>query len=79
MGEAMAGVMQSGQGADGWADGGRKSDHFVGDCYADYVAAAGVVAVSEEPDQAEDSLAREVEVQDDARRRADQARAARRP
>ncbi len=66
MGEAMAGVMQSGRGAEGWADGGRKSDHFVGDCYADYVAAAGVVAVSDMPDQAEDSLAREVHVQDDA-------------
>ncbi|HEV7528274.1 MAG TPA: arginine--tRNA ligase [Solirubrobacteraceae bacterium] len=63
MGEAMAGVMQRGQDAESWA--GRKSDHFVGDCYADYVAAAGVVAVSE-PDQAQDSLAREVEVQNDA-------------
>jgi arginyl-tRNA synthetase len=65
MGEAMAGVMQS-RGANGWDDGGRKSDHFVGDCYADYVASAGVIAVSDDCDQAEDSLAREVEVQDDA-------------
>jgi arginyl-tRNA synthetase len=65
MGEAMAGVMQSGHGTSGWADGDVKSDHFVGECYADYVAEAGVLAVGE-PDQAEDSLAREVEVQGDA-------------
>src|SRR3984957_15457538 len=65
MGEAMAGVLQSGHGADAWSDGDVKSDHFVGECYADYVAAAGVVAVGA-PDQAEDSLAREVEVQGDA-------------
>jgi arginyl-tRNA synthetase len=65
MGEAMAGVMQSGHGADTWSDGDVKSDHFVGECYADYVAAAGVLAVGA-PDQAEDSLAREVEVQGDA-------------
>jgi arginyl-tRNA synthetase len=65
MGEAMAGVMQSGRHAQGWSDGDGKSDHFVGECYADYVASAGMVAVGE-PDQAEDSLAREVHVQDDA-------------
>ena len=65
MGEAMAGVMQSGHGVDAWSDGDVKSDHFVGECYADYVAAAGVLAVGA-PDQAEDSLAREVEVQGDA-------------
>ncbi len=66
MGEAMAGVVQSGRGADSLSDGGRKSDHFVGDCYAEYVAAAGVVALEDEPEQAEDSLGREVQVQDDA-------------
>ena len=65
MGEAMAGVIRSGHGADVWSDGDVKSDHFVGECYADYVAAAGVLAIGA-PDQAEDSLAREVEVQGDA-------------
>jgi arginyl-tRNA synthetase len=65
MGEAMAGVVQSGRHAEGWSDGDGKSDHFVGECYAEYVAAAGV-AVVDGSDQAEDSLAREVQVQDDA-------------
>jgi arginyl-tRNA synthetase len=65
MGEAMAGVMQSGRHAQGWSDGDEKSDHFVGLCYADYVAAGGVVAAGE-LEQAEDSLSREVHVQNDA-------------
>jgi arginyl-tRNA synthetase len=65
MGEAMAGVVQSGRHAEGWSDGDGKSDHFVGECYAEYVAAAGV-AVVDGTDQAEDSLMREVHVQDDA-------------
>jgi arginyl-tRNA synthetase len=65
MGEAMAGVMQSGRHTGGWPDGDEKSDHFVGLCYADYVAAGGVVAVGEQ-EQAEDSLSREVHVQNDA-------------
>ena len=64
MGEAMAGVMQSGRHAQGWSDGNEKSDHFVGACYADYVAAGGPVATSE-LEQAEDSLSREVQVQND--------------
>ncbi len=64
MGEAMAGVMQSGRHANAGSDGGRKSDHFVGECYAEYVAAAGVAMVGD-CEQAEDSLAREVQVQDD--------------
>jgi arginyl-tRNA synthetase len=64
MGEAMAGVMQSGRHAGGWSDGDGKSDHFVGECYADYVSAAGLVAAGGS-EQAEDSLAREVEVQND--------------
>src|SRR6478609_9399119 len=38
MGEAMAGVMASGRHASAWGDGDEKSDHFVGVCYADYVA-----------------------------------------
>jgi hypothetical protein len=65
MGEAMAGVMQSGRHAQGWSDGDEKSDHFVGMCYADYVAAGGV-ATAGELEQAEDSLSREVYVQGDA-------------
>ena len=65
MGEAMAGIVHSGRHAQGFSDGESKSDHFVGECYAEYVAAAGVAAV-DGSDQAEDSLAREVHVQDDA-------------
>ncbi len=65
MGEAMAGVMQSGRHAQAWSDGDEKSDHFVGLCYADYVAAGGVIAAGE-LEQAEDSLSREVHVQNDA-------------
>ena len=65
MGEAMAGVMQSGRHAQGWSAGEEKSDHFVGLCYADYVAAGGVIAAGA-LEQAEDSLSREVHVQNDA-------------
>ncbi len=65
MGEAMAGVMQSGRHARGWSDGDEKSDHFVGVCYADYVAAGGA-RIAGELEQAEDSLSREVQVQNDA-------------
>ena len=39
MGEAMAGVMRSGRHAQAWPDKNEKSDHFVGCCYAEYVAA----------------------------------------
>ena len=40
MGEAMAGVVASGRADDDLgADGGEKSDHFVGLCYAEYVTA----------------------------------------
>jgi arginyl-tRNA synthetase len=70
MGEAMAGVMNSGRHAAGWSDGDGKSDHFVGECYAEYVRVAGLGAVDPIADpadaSAEDSLAREVQVQDDA-------------
>ncbi len=65
MGEAMAGVMQSGRHIQGWAEGEEKSDHFVGMCYADYVAAGGDI-VRGDTEQAEDSLSREVQVQNDA-------------
>jgi arginyl-tRNA synthetase len=64
MGEAMAGVQQSGRHVQGFADG-EKSDHFVGECYADYVASGGVLQASEQ-EQAEDSLSREEHVQNDA-------------
>ncbi len=65
MGEAMAGIVKSGRHVQGFSDGDGKSDHFVGECYAEYVAAAGVGAV-DGADQAEDSLMREVHVQDDS-------------
>ncbi len=65
MGEAMAGVVQSARYAEGLSDGDGKSDHFVGECYAEYVAAAGGPIV-DGTGQAEDSLMREVHVHDDA-------------
>ena len=65
MGEAMAGVMRSGRHAYGWSEEDEKSDHFVGMCYADYVAAGGGLAAGD-LEQAEDSLSREVQVQNDA-------------
>ncbi len=42
----MAGVMKSGRHAQGWPDGDEKSDHFVGLCYADYVAAGGLLSAA---------------------------------
>jgi arginyl-tRNA synthetase len=65
MGEAMAGVMRSGRHAESWGDVDEKSDHFVGACYADYVSSGGVLAAGDF-EQAEDSLSREVQVQNDA-------------
>jgi arginyl-tRNA synthetase len=65
MGEAMAGVMQSGRHTVSWSDADEKSDHFVGLCYADYVGASGVLAAGDD-ERAEDSLSREVHVQNDA-------------
>jgi hypothetical protein len=63
MGEAMAGVMASGRHARSWPDGDEKSDHFVGECYAEYVAAAGPLAGADaEP---EDSLTRELSLRGD--------------
>jgi arginyl-tRNA synthetase len=67
MGEAMAGVMQSGRHGQGWSDGDQKSDHFVGVCYAGYVAGgASELPSARELEPAEDSLSREVHVQNDA-------------
>ncbi len=57
MGEAMAGVVESGRDQQVWPDGEEKSDHFVGACYADYVKAGR--AGGGEEDGAEDSVARE--------------------
>jgi arginyl-tRNA synthetase len=63
IGEAMAGVSMNGHGST--APNGQKSDHFVGVCYADYVASGGLFA-AEELERPEDSHKREVRVQDDA-------------
>src|ERR1700722_9370135 len=64
MGEAMAGIIRSGHHTSAWPEGDQKSDHFVGLCYADYVAAGGF---SEEAiDEREDSLTRELRMQNDA-------------
>jgi arginyl-tRNA synthetase len=65
MGEAMAGVLHSGRHTPSWPDGGEKSDHFVGVCYADYVA-AGRPAGEEELEHPEDSLTRELTLRGDA-------------
>jgi arginyl-tRNA synthetase len=68
MGEAMAGVLQSARHTGGWPDGDDKSDHFVGMCYADYVtgAAGSGMPAAGQIEHAEDSLAREVQVHNDA-------------
>ena len=65
MGEAMAGVLHSGRHTPSWPAGGEKSDHFVGVCYADYVA-AGRPAGEEELEHPEDSLTRELTLRGDA-------------
>jgi arginyl-tRNA synthetase len=58
MGEAMAGVVARGGDQPGMGpEGGEKSDHFVGYCYADYVKAGR--ANGNAGDGAEDSVARE--------------------
>jgi hypothetical protein len=64
MGEAMAGVLSSGQHERSWADADQKSDHFVGICYSDYVASAGAYSDREIEDR-EDSLTRELTVHSD--------------
>jgi len=64
MGEAMAGIIRSGKHTQSWPDGDQKADHFVGLCYADYVASGGF---SENGgDEREDSLTRELRMQNDA-------------
>jgi tRNA synthetases class I (R) len=67
MGEAMAGVLHSGRHTPSWPAGGEKSDHFVGLCYADYVAAgqsAGAEA-AQAIAHPEDSLTRELTLRGD--------------
>jgi hypothetical protein len=64
MGEAMAGVMRSGRHERSAPAGGEKSDHFVGVCYADYVAAAGSFG-GDKQERAEDSLTRELTLRGD--------------
>jgi arginyl-tRNA synthetase len=64
MGEAMAGVVKSGRHAQAWPDRNEKSDHFVGCCYAEYVA-AGRSFNGNASEQAEDSLTRELTMRDD--------------
>jgi arginyl-tRNA synthetase len=65
MGEAMAGVLHSGRHTPSWPAGGEKSDHFVGVCYADYVA-AGRPSGDQELEHPEDSLTRELTLRGDA-------------
>jgi hypothetical protein len=64
MGEAMAGIIRSGHHTRSWPGGDQKSDHFVGLCYADYVASGGFA--EEGPEEREDSLTRELRMQNDA-------------
>ena len=64
MGEAMAGIIRSGHHTSAWPEGDQKSDHFVGLCYADYVAAGGFT--EEGIEEREDSLTRELRMQNDA-------------
>jgi arginyl-tRNA synthetase len=64
MGEAMAGIIRSGKHTQSWPDGDQKADHFVGLCYADYVAAGGFAENG--GDEREDSLTRELRMQNDA-------------
>lgn len=65
MGEAMAGVMSSGRAAHAWSEDGEKSDHFVGVCYADYVASLGSFSARGLEDS-EDSFERELTPRGDA-------------
>jgi arginyl-tRNA synthetase len=64
MGEAMAGIIRSGKHTQSWPDSDQKADHFVGLCYADYVAAGGFSENGN--DEREDSLTRELRMQNDA-------------
>ncbi|HEY5052935.1 MAG TPA: hypothetical protein VII45_05950 [Solirubrobacterales bacterium] len=65
MGEAMAGVVKSGHHQQVWPDSGEKSDHFVGDCYADYVEEEGS-GDGRPANDPENSLARETGMHNDS-------------
>ena len=65
MGEAMAGVVNSGREQQAALDGDQKSDHFVGYCYADYVKAGRTNGNGDQDDGAEDSVARESSMYND--------------
>ncbi len=65
MGEAMAGVVGRGGDQHAWPEGGEKSDHFVGYCYADYVKAGRAANGNGAEDGAEDSVARESSLYND--------------
>ena len=64
MGEAMAGVVQCGRHTRSWTDEDEKSDHFVGECYAEYVKDSRTT--SDEEAAPEDSLTRELTMRGDA-------------
>jgi len=63
MGEAMAGVLRSGRHT---PEGGQKSDHFVGYCYADYVKSGRGRNGGGGDGDPEDSLARELDLRGDS-------------
>ena len=65
MGEAMAGVVKSGRHTQSSLEGGVKSDHFVGACYAEYVK-TGPALNGRENEQPGDSLTRELDVHNDS-------------
>jgi arginyl-tRNA synthetase len=65
MGEAMAGVVGSGGEESARLEGGEKSDHFVGYCYADYVKSGRTNGDRDGDDGAEDSVARESSMYND--------------
>ena len=64
MGEAMAGVVKSGRHTQSSIEGGEKSDHFVGACYAEYVKSGP--SLNGRDDNPASSLTREVDVHNDS-------------
>jgi len=64
MGEAMAGVVKSGRHTQSSLEGGEKSDHFVGTCYAEYVKSGP--SLTGRDDNPATSLSREVDVHHDS-------------
>lgn len=64
MGEAMAGVVRSGKHTQSSLEGGVKSDHFVGTCYAEYVKSGPIL--NGRDDNPATSLTRELDVHHDS-------------